>query len=229
MSTITDPRPTAADREADQRLLVRGIGWKAYDAMAEALSDSRQPRMTYDQGNLEFMSPSPEHEVLNAYLRVVIEIAAEYFEVPIKGLGQTTFRSEDLQKGLEPDSCFYTVNWRRMVRKKRLDMRVDPAPDLAIEIDITSSSINRLGIYAALRVPEIWRCDGESVQVLLLQPSGEYRPSDSSPTFPRLPIGRVLSFGEGNEELDDLSWKNAFRRWLDENARPAEDAVRPDV
>lgn len=219
MTAIVEPRPADASVEGDRRFLVRGAGWRAYDALAEALSDRRVPRMTYDRGDLEFMSPSPEHEELAGWLGAVVRGAAREYGVPIKGLGSTTFRSEALDRGLEPDRCFYTVNWRRVVRKKRLDLGVDPPPDLAIEIDITSSSLNRLAIDAALRVPEVWRCDGTSVDVLLLGPDGLYGAADGSPTFPRLPLGDVLTFIEQTRDLDDNAWEDAFRAWLRDRAR----------
>src|SRR5688500_6748040 len=102
-----------------------------------------------------------------------------------------TLRREDLERGLEPDNCFYTTRWRAIIGKKRFDLTRDPPPDLAIEIDVTSSSLDRQGIYAALGVPEIWRFDGESLRVFQLGPDGDYRACERSPTFPELPLEGV--------------------------------------
>ena len=120
------------------------------------------------------MSPSSMHERYNCLFRRMIETLTEELAIPIKGAGSTTFKREDLERGLEPDSCFYLANERRIRGKRELDLTIDPPPDLAIEIDITSSSLDRQGIYAALGVPEIWRFDGESLRVYQLQPDGTY-------------------------------------------------------
>ena len=162
--------PSTKRSESNGGVLLRNIPWATYEAMVEDPAN-RHVRMTYDRGSLELMSPLSPHETLLVYFRRMIEALAFELGIPIKGLGATTLKREDVERGLEPDASFYFANERRIRGKKRLDLTIDPPPDLAIEIDITSSSLNRQSIYASLGVPEIWRFDGESLRVGFAQES----------------------------------------------------------
>src|SRR5262249_46264972 len=84
-------------------------------------------------------------------------------------------------------------------------------PDLALEMDITRSSLDRLGVYAALRIAEVWRCDGESVQVYVLQPGGAYEPRPASPRFPSLPVSEVVPLFQRTEGMSDLTMLDTLR------------------
>lgn len=199
----------------EPRFLLRGVGWEAYEVLVEALERTgSHVRLTYDRGDLELMSPSPEHEDAKVGLRMAFEVAAKVYEVPIKGLGSTTYRSQALDRGLEPDECYYTRHWRQVSGKKRPDLSVDPPPDIAIEAEVTSSLMNRLGIYAALGVPEIWRFDGEVLRFLVLQDGGTYQVLDRSPTFPDLPPEEILQPIEQRVGMDDARWRRMFRGWV---------------
>jgi len=211
-------RPEAPIPVPDEpRFLIRGVGWKAYDVLVEALERAgSHVRLTYDRGDLELMSPSPEHEDAKVGLRMAFQVAAEVYGIPYKCLGSTTFRSQALDRGLEPDECFYTVNWRRISGKKRFDPDVDPAPDVVIEAEVTSSMLDRLGIYAALGVPEIWRYDGERLRFLTLQPDRTYRASDRSPMFPELDPEEILRLIAERIDRDDADWNRHFRAWVRE-------------
>ena len=129
--------------------------------LALYVGDGAAPRLTYDRGTLGIMSPSSEHERYNrAVAQIVEELAAE-LDVDMDSLGSTTFRREDIDRGFEPDSCLYVRNAPRVRGKKRIDLAADPPPDLVIEIDITSPSLNKFPVLAHVGVPEVWRFDGE--------------------------------------------------------------------
>ncbi len=96
----------------------------------------------------------------------------------------------------------------------RVDLDVDPPPDLAVEVEITSKSSTGQGIYAALRVPEIWRFDGETLSVHLLQEDGNYIPSETSAAFPFVPMNELASFLRGYALGDDTRWGRTFREWV---------------
>ena len=123
---------------AEQRVLLRNISWETYERLLEERGDNSAPRFTYDRGELEIMSPSPEHEALNRSIALLVEFLAAELGIDVYDLGSTTFRREDLERGFEPDSCFYIENEERVRGKTRKDLSVDPPPDLVIEIDITS-------------------------------------------------------------------------------------------
>ena len=138
MTAVLDP-----PRLADNRIVLHNISWGTYERLLEELADCSAPRLTYDRGELEIMSPTPEHEKVNRTLDQLVSFVAFEMEVETSDLGSTTFRLEDLERGFEPDSCFYVQNEALIPGKDRLDLTVDPPPDLVIEIDITTSSISR--------------------------------------------------------------------------------------
>ncbi len=144
-----------------------GISWQTYETLRSELRD-RRLRLTYNRGTLEIMAPSQEHELGKEVLGRFVEALAEETNLPIYPLGSTTLQRPELS-GAEPDKCFYIRNIGLVRGKKRLDLTVDPGPDLVIEIDITSSSPNRLQVYADLGVAEVWIYNGDSLTVKQLQ------------------------------------------------------------
>jgi len=168
-----------------------GISWRTYETLLNELSE-RRLRLTYNRGNLEIMAPSPEHELGKEVLGRFVETLAEELEVKIHPLGSTTFRRPELS-GAEPDKCFYIRNIEVVRGKRRLDLTEDPAPDLVVEIDVTSSSQSRLQVYADLGVTEVWIYNGDSLAVQQLE-NGIYMASQERQFFPNLPITEIAGF-----------------------------------
>jgi Uma2 family endonuclease len=204
---------TIQQAPAEQRFLLRNVSWRTYEAFLAELGD-RPVRLTYDQGNLELMSPSRDHEKCKSLLGRMVEILTEELNVAIESGGSTTLRREMLDRGLEPDECYYIQHESLIRGRREIDLTIDPPPDLAIEIDITKSSLNRMGIYAALRVPEVWRFDGAILTVYALGGDGQYSPCDRSPTFPFLPLGEVARFLALRDTMDETTWARSFRAWV---------------
>jgi Uma2 family endonuclease len=201
---------------AEQRLLLDDVDWQAYVTIGEALRDRPGLRMTYDRGRLEFMTTSPEHEIFKKWLSRFIETLAEEFNRPITTAGNMTFQREDLARALEADDCFWVAHEPQMRAKLEWDPHRDPPPDLALEIEISRSAIGRMAIYAALRVPEVWRFDGETLRVHLLQPDGTYQPAEQSPSFPGIPLAELVRFLRPSQTVDYLSVIREFRAWVRE-------------
>lgn len=188
-----------------------GISWQTYETLLEELSD-RRLRLTYNRGSLEIMAPSPEHELNKKVMGRFVETLAEESDIQIYPLGSTTFQRPELS-GAEPDECYYFRNIAAIRGKKRLDFTVDPAPDLVIEIDITSSSPNRLQVYADLGVAEVWIYNGDSLTVKQLQ-NGIYETSQTSQFFASLQVAEIAGFLQQAEKMDYLELVKAFRRWV---------------
>jgi Uma2 family endonuclease len=195
----------------DEIIRLSGISWKTYEALLEDLSD-RRLRLTYNRGNLEIMAPSPEHELSKTLMGRFVETLAEETDVQIYPLGSTTLKRTKLS-GAEPDECFYIHRIAAVQGKKRLDLAEDPAPDLALEIDITSSSQNRLQVYADMGVAEVWIYDGEALAVKQLQ-DGSYVNSQASQFFPNLPIPDIAKFLQQATTMDYLELVKTFRSWV---------------
>jgi Uma2 family endonuclease len=137
-----------------QKLLLRDVTWQEFESILNELGDHRSTRIAYEDGTLEMMMPLPEHEDDKEIVGDLIKALLEELDIEFRSLGSTTFKKFQAQ-GLEPDQCFYIQNERIIRGKKRIDLSVDPPPDLAIEIDVTSRT--HPSIYAALGVPELWR------------------------------------------------------------------------
>jgi Uma2 family endonuclease len=205
MTPATLPAPPT------ERIDLSGISWRTYEALLEELSD-RRFRLTYNRGHLEIMAPSPEHEFSKKVIGRFVETLAEESDVEIYPLGSTTFKNPELS-GAEPDECFYIRRIAAVKGKKRLDLTTDPAPDLIIEIDVTSRSHHRLQVYADLAVPEVWVYDGLSLVIQQLQ-NGIYIPSQTSQFFPNLPIPAIADFLQQAETMDYLELVKSFRSWV---------------
>jgi Uma2 family endonuclease len=200
-----------------QRFMLRDLDWPQYRAIAESLNEHRV-RLTYDRGNLELMTLAHEHEHWNELLGQFIVVLTDELNMPRQSGGSTTFDREDLDRGIEPDRCYYLTNEPLVRGKDEIDLTVDPPPDLAIEIEVTRSVLRRMGIYAALRVPEIWRFDPgvPSLRVYRLTPAGTYAEADRSAYFPFLPLAPIVAFLRQRGSVDETSLVRSFRQWVQE-------------
>jgi Uma2 family endonuclease len=217
MSTAVEPRKRALTPES--RFVIYGLDWKGYDILLDLLGDQPGIHLAHDRGSVELMKGSQDHEQFGSLLGRVIDILTEELYLPCICVGQMTWRREILDRGLEADDCFYLANASRVLGKK-IDLSVDPPPDLAIEVEISRSALDRMGIYAALRVPEIWRYDGETLRVELLQPDGTYAASETSLAFPFLPLADVVRFLQQAESMDHGEWRRQFRGWVRDDLVP---------
>ncbi|MFI5458746.1 MAG: Uma2 family endonuclease [Isosphaerales bacterium] len=203
----TDWQPT------EGRLVLHDVGWQDYEAMLQIVGE-RHVRVTFDRGTMEVTMPSQRDEQAAQVLGLVVPMLAAELDVPFEPLGMTTWRKPDAEKGLEPDQCYYIQNEAVVRKREVLDLEVDPPPDLAIEVDITSSSLDRMGIYAELRVPEVWRYDGQTVTMFQLQADRQYGPCAESLSFPGLRPADVERFIELDPTMDKLRWLRELRDWV---------------
>ena len=203
----------------EQRILLRNIRWETYERLLADHEGSSAPRFTYDRGRLEITSPLPKHERYAHVIELMVPVAAREVGKKAYGLGSTTFRREDLERGFEPDACFYFENRERVRGKDRLDLRVDPPPDLVVEIDITNPSLPKLPIYARLGVPEVWRYDGERLEILLLQTDG-YSPSAESRFLPGIRAETLAALLEEIRDMDDVDLMDTVRERVRGWTRP---------
>lgn len=198
--------------QPENRVVLRNVSWATFEALL-AETDRRGTRFTYDRGVLEIMSPSREHERIKSLIGRMIETMTLELDIPISSAGSTTLKNPLKERGVEPDECYYVANEERVRGRDDLDLEVDPPPDLAIEVDITSSSVDQLGIYAALGVPEVWLCDGAAIRVCQLQGDGTYAKQPRSPSFPFLPLDEIERFLEQRNATDETTWIRQFRAW----------------
>ena len=172
-------------------LMVPNVSWEQYEDLLADLGDRPGVRVSYDEGRLEIMSPLPEHEEYKESVLCLARALSEELGIPLETRGSATWKRRKIQKGVEPDTCFYVVNAKRIIGKRTIDLEIDPPPDIVVEIDTTNESLSKFSIYAALGVPEIWRYDGSRAQMYELN-GDAYVSTDGSRFFPGLSCSMLL-------------------------------------
>jgi Uma2 family endonuclease len=208
----------AASRAASAPAVLHGIDWRTYTRLLRAL-DGRRFRLTYDRGTLQIMSPLWDHEEPADLIGCFIVVLTEEFQLPRRAGGSVTLRRRRKKRGLEPDNCYWIASAARLQGKRHLDLRIDPPPDLAIEIDVTSSSLDRMSIYAALAVPEVWRLDRAGLTFNILD-GGSYQVRSHSLAFPQLASADLANFLAQFGQIDDTTLVLKFRAWVRQHLLP---------
>ncbi|WP_008317577.1 Uma2 family endonuclease [Leptolyngbya sp. PCC 6406] len=195
-----------------QRLLLHDVSWAEFEAVLEELGEHRGTRVAYNNGLLELMAPLPEHESDKEIISDLLKALLEELDIEFLTLGSTTFKNSEMLKGIEPDQCFYIQHEIAVRGKKRLDLTIDPPPDLALEVDITSRTHPET--YAALGVPELWRRAGHTIRIYQLQ-AGKYVEVDHSPTFLGWPLQAEIPKYVTQSQVEGRNRAmRAFRQWV---------------
>jgi Uma2 family endonuclease len=224
--SIVEAPPVARTQPA-QRFVLHNVSWEEYGKFLEAIGENHV-RVTYDRGSLELMSPLPIHERYKHFFSLFFTALSVETGIKIFGMGSTTFRSQKAARGLEPDECYYLQSAERVRDLTLVDLAVDPPPDLAIEMDVTSSVLNRMEIYAALGIPEVWRCDGQTLEAFCLGAERGYLQTPNSMAFPFLPLNDLLELIQhGLAKANDGEWFQVVQEWLREDVLPLREASQP--
>ncbi len=200
--------------------VVYGVSWEAYQAFLKATPEYYL-RHTYDRGTLEMMSPLKVHEWDKGLIGRLIEQMALELDIGIQTVGSTTFSRAPGRRGLQPDESYYIQHEPLVRGKEDFDPATDPPPDLVVEVDVTRTCLERLPVYATLRVPEVWRYTGVNLTFLGLSPGSKYRELRRSKAFPFLRAADLMRFLDMRHETDENSVIRAFVEWLREkHAKP---------
>lgn len=175
--------------EPGQKVSLQPVSWERFEEILLELGQKRSSRIAYANGILEIMAPLPEHErskvLLADFVKTLLKVQKRAWEP----LGSTTFKRLGMTAGIEPDDCFYIQNYKAVIGKNRLDLTIDPPPDLALEIDLTSRT--ELNAYEALGVPELWVYEDGKLKIHVLR-EGKYVESQRSPTFPNVEVIKII-------------------------------------
>ncbi len=201
----------------DESVVLEGLSWKEFENILAELGEIRGRRVAYENGRLEIMSPSEIHERIAEILGLFLHILTEEYGLEIASMGSWTLQSPGLHRAVEGDKTFYIKNEARIRDVDRLDLKRDPPPDLVLEVDVTRKSIDRFPIYAAFRVPEIWRFTNGILEVHQLRGT-TYERTDTSLSFPGFPVIELARFVElglrGAAGENQLA--REFRGWVRE-------------
>lgn len=198
-------------QDTTQRICLLKIRWETYQALLADLANQHPVFLTYDQGTLELMAPSYAHEEANRILAMIVEAVALAQGQDLHPAGSTTFTRADLARGFEPDSCYYLAHAAAVRGKATIDLTTDPPPDLVLEVDITRTSIEKLPLYAAVGVPEVWRYDGEQVAIYHLH-DGTYTRTDRSMILPPVTSQVLTAWLHQQRELPYPTWFAAIQQ-----------------
>jgi Uma2 family endonuclease len=195
-----------------QRVLLQDVTWPELEEILSELGDQRAARIAYNHGTLEIMTPLPEHEFSKEIIGDLLKALLEELDMEFISLGSTTFKNMTMTQGIEPDQCFYIHNEQRVRGHSRIDLAIDPPPDLALEIDVTSRT--HLDVYLGLQVPELWRFDRGELGIYLLKTDG-YQQSTTSPNFPGLPLLTIIpEYLRQSRSIGRNKAIKAFRAWV---------------
>lgn len=210
MAVFAPDRPLAGGT-----LVLDAVDWPAYSRLLHIFAERPGYRLTYDQGRLEIMSPVLEHDDEGRFLGQVVWVLTEECDYPIHPGGSTTLRRKLKKRGIEADECFWILNAPRMKGRRRLNLKIDPPPDLAIEVDVTRSCLDRMAIYAALRIPEVWQLERKVLTFHVLGARGKYAPAKQSRAFPLITPEDLMPFLRLARQAGDLNPViRKFRRWV---------------
>ena len=211
MVTTLTPKPKTMPIVSEQRVTLRGITWQGYQDILRALPESRSSRLTFDNGVLEITVPLQIHEFSGRLIELFIRILVFELGLKLKTMGSTTLNREDLNRSAEPDNAYYIHNYSKVIGKI-IDLAQDPPPDLIVEVDITHTDIDKNRLYASMGVPEFWRFDGNTWQILALHDSG-YIEVSHSPTFDWIEKEDLYRFLE-QARIDEIDAERDFRAWV---------------
>jgi Uma2 family endonuclease len=204
----------------DQRIVIRGVDWRFYEQLVDSIPEGAKIRVDYDGKDLELMSLSQLHDGVKKRIGRFVELTAEELGIPCTGMGQATWKRPEVGRSLESDECYYFAHEKiataaDAMQRMSMDGADYPNPDLGIEVDLTASKIDRPGIYAALKVAEVWRFDGERRQIIIerLAEDGTYHPVEGSALLP-VRAEEVRRWVLAEDASDGSAWARRFRAWV---------------
>ena len=215
MTIVVDHPPSAPPVVGEERFLIADIRWDFYLAFCEEIGE-RPLRLTYSDGMLEIMRTKAPHEFYKKMLAKLIETIFLERNMAVRSGGSMTFQRQDLEKGFEPDECWWIEREAEVRGKREFDFQHDPPPDLAIEIEMSRSLVNRVRIFAAMGVKELWRYNGKRLRFCVLQDDGSYEDQDTSLAFPWLRPADLEPYLQIDDDTDETTRIRRFREGLRE-------------
>ncbi|MFN0118991.1 MAG: Uma2 family endonuclease [Blastocatellia bacterium] len=209
MTTVLAP-PEKMAEQAAQTVILHNVSWSLYQTLLAEHRDVGAPRFAYDRGTLEIHVPSFRHEHINRLLADIFRIVADELEIDFLDAGSTTFERDDLIQGVEPDTAFYIQHAPEVREREQINLSVDPAPDLIIEVAITSPSLNKFPILAGLGVPEIWRFHKNRVAILCLTDDG-YAEQEQSGVLARITGAQLTQLIAESQQMKRTEWRARVR------------------
>ncbi|MBD3881105.1 Uma2 family endonuclease [Phormidium tenue FACHB-886] len=207
----------------EKRTVLSDVTWQKFEALLAELGAERQTRLTYYRGKLELMTPIAAHERCNKLLESLIFVIAEELHSSVTNLNSVLLKAPQLGCAIEPDACYY-LQAEQMQGRAELILPHDPLPDLLIEVALTKSNLDKLQLYTALQIPEVWRyittADEDILKgkLLIYTLQGDrYTEANFSSVFPFLSANRVQQFLQESDSINLAAAIRLLRSWVKEN------------
>jgi Uma2 family endonuclease len=208
----------------EQRIVLAGVSWQKYETLLAEMAEQRTARFTYDHGRLEMMTPLDEHERCHKLIESLILVLADVMQIQVDGYKTPILKRLDLGVATEPDAGYYIQNVAQIGKKTTIDLSIDPPPDLILEVSLTKTTVNKLPIYLALGIPEVWRYSSKPGtdffrgSLIIYGLEGEtYMESGSSLAFPFLTAARILQFIDQSDTLGLMTGLRSLREWVQQH------------
>ena len=200
----------------EQSVILHGVSWQTYEQLMKDHENQSVPRFTYKNGELEIFMPSEKHEETIRSIEAFVSVYIEEKDLDMRSLGSTTFKHESLKNGVEPDCCFYIQNVEKVKNVSKIDLEIHPPPDLIVEVDITSPSINRFPIYAKFGTKEIWQYQNDKIKIFALS-KNKYTEISESIALPKVTNETLTKFIAESKTEKRSVWLKNIRKWVSEN------------
>lgn len=203
----------------EQRVILPNVDWQQFEKLLAELGEDRQTRLTYLRGKLEMMTPVEAHERCSKLIDSLILVVVDGLAMPITSLMPVTLKNAEMACATEPDACYYL---KTCPSQREIDLTQDSPPDLLVEVALTQPKLEKLPIYAALEIPEVWRyitTAGEDMlkgNLLMYELQDGYVQRSTSLAFPFLPAERVLEFMQQSDTITLATALRLLRAWLEE-------------
>jgi Uma2 family endonuclease len=200
---------------SERRVLFPNVEWSFYERLVDSIPESSNIHVDYDGKDLEIIGKGPKHGSRQSLLGRFIDMLTEEHQIDCQGLRDTTWKRPEIARGLEADECYYFLPEKLQAyaaadERGSDDISDYPNPDLAVEVDISEPRVDRPGIYAALRVAEVWRFDGREVVIERLTPEWTYQPVETSQFLP-VTAEEVRRWLVDEDSRDQLAWARRLR------------------
>ncbi len=196
-------------------LTLHGVSWEEYENLVRDVGKAPNLRIAYDQGRMQIMTLSFKHEYYAGFLNRLVDRLSFILRIKVAFFGSATLKRQNRLKGAEPDACFYVQSTSIIGNKINLDLRIDPPPDVVLEVDIHHESLSRFHIYEGLGVPELWHYDEKKLTMYHLQ-EGHYEAVANSIAFPILTSEILTEFLTRSQSEGQNETLDAFEEWLRE-------------
>ncbi|WP_016950250.1 Uma2 family endonuclease [Anabaena sp. PCC 7108] len=182
---------------SEQRFLLPGYyTWKEFEIIETLTADAAGLQITYLDGCIEFMTLGEQHENIKKIIAILIE--AYLFEKGINFIpvGSATRRAKEKSASFEPDESYYIGEKAESCVGGSADLsklsKTKANPDLAIEVNITSGSIDKLEKYKRFNITEVWFWENNQLSLYHLK-NDNYEQINQSELLPDLNIDLLAS------------------------------------